>query len=128
MSYLTSQPALARSLSNLGNLSANTVPAGRFAHLYGQRPSPRDLARLNATVTATVFVAGELDDLDLGEQVEPILSSAMGALGASVPGFQVAGTIPADCVPGASGCTKDAGTKLWARVSSGRFEQQPEVV
>jgi len=70
----------------------------RVAHLYGQRPSPRELARLYTTVAATVFVAGELEDLDLGEQVEPILSSAIGALGASLPGFQVAGTILTNCV------------------------------
>ena len=39
-----------------------------------------------------------MQEIDLGEQVEPILSSAVGALGASVPGFQVAGTILANCV------------------------------
>jgi hypothetical protein len=79
-------------------LSAQSRMVWRIAHLYGQRPTPRDLARLYANVAGTAFLAGELDDLDLGEQVEPILSSALGSLGANVPGFHVAGTILANCV------------------------------
>jgi Domain of unknown function (DUF697) len=79
-------------------LAAQSTMVWRIAHLYGQRPSPVELARLYANVAGTVFLASELDDLDLGEQVEPILSSAIGSLGASLPGFQVAGTILANCV------------------------------
>ncbi len=150
---------------------------------------------------ATVFtVAVETRRLSsLEEQVEPILTSAMGALGASLPGFQVAGTILANCVldgsanafltlrvgmiakrccgatvltprsvlrraatveaaghlgkivsdgtsrltgaiwratatrvgdavSGASGYAKEAGSKLWGRVRSQRFGQQPTEV
>ena len=96
--FLTTAVSQSGRLDGLMVLGAQSRMVWRVAHLYGQRPSPRDLARLYTTVAATVFVAGELDDLDMGEQVEPILSSAMGALGASVPGFQVAGTILANCV------------------------------
>jgi hypothetical protein len=85
-------------LDGLLVLAAQSRMVWRIAHLYGQRPSPRELARLYATVGATVFVAGEINDLDLGDQVEPILAAAMGALGASLPGMQVAGTILANCV------------------------------
>jgi hypothetical protein len=85
-------------LDGLLVLAAQSRMVWRVAHLYRQRPSPRELARLYGTVAATVFVAGELEELDLGEQVEPILSSAVSALGASLPGFQVAGTILANCV------------------------------
>jgi hypothetical protein len=70
----------------------------RIAHLYHQRPTARDFAHLYANVAATTFVAGEIQDVDLGEQVEPILSAAVGALGASLPGLQVAGTVLANCV------------------------------
>jgi hypothetical protein len=185
-------------LDGLLVIAAQSRMVWRIAQLYAQRPSPRELARLYATVAGTVFVATEVDDVDLREQVEPILSSAMGALGASLPGFQVAGTILANCVlsgsanafltlrvgmvakrmcgamvieprsvlrkvataeaaghlgkvvsdgtarltgaiwkasvskvgdavTGASGYAKDAGSKLWAKVRSQRFEQQPEV-
>jgi uncharacterized protein (DUF697 family) len=85
-------------LDSLLVLATQSRMVWRIAHLYGQRPSPRELARLYANVAGTVFLAGELNDLDLGDQVEPILTSAIGSLGASVPGFQVAGTILANCV------------------------------
>lgn len=196
--FLTTAVSQSGRLDGLMVMAAQLRMVWRVAHLYGQRPSPRELAWLYANVAATVFVASAIDDLDLEDQVEPILSSAMGALGASVPGFQVAGTILANCVlsgsanafltlrvgmvakrfcgaivvqkksalrraasaeaaghlgkivsegtakltgaiwkasvskvgdavTGASGYAKDAGSKLWARVRSQRFEQQPEV-
>jgi hypothetical protein len=96
--FLSTAVSQSGRLDGLLVLAAQSRMVWRVAHLYGQRPSPRELARLYATVAGTVFVAGELEDLDLGEQVEPILSSAIGALGASLPGFQVAGTILANCV------------------------------
>jgi hypothetical protein len=196
--FLSTAVSQSGRLDGLLVVAAQSRMVWRIAHLYGQRPSPRELARLYATVAGTVFLATELDDLDLQEQVEPILSSAMGALGASLPGFQVAGTILANCVlsgsanafltlrvgmvakrlcgatvieprsvlrraataeaaghlgkivsegtgkltgaiwkasvnkvgdavTGVSGYAKDAGSKLWAKVRSPRFEQQPEV-
>ena len=85
-------------LDGLVVLAAQSRMVWRLAHLYQQRPTLRDMVHLYANVAGTAFVAGELQDLDLGEQVEPILSSAVGALGASVPGFHVARTILANCV------------------------------
>jgi len=96
--FLSTAVSQSGRLDGLLVLAAQSRMVWRVAHLYGQRPTPGELARLYATVAATVFVAGELEELDLGEQVEPILSSAIGALGASLPGFQVAGTILANCV------------------------------
>jgi hypothetical protein len=95
---------LATAVSQSGRLDALLVLVAqsrmvwRVAHVYHQRPTPRDLARLYANVAGTAFVAGELQDINVGEQVEPILSAAVGALGASLPGFQVAGAILANCV------------------------------
>jgi hypothetical protein len=95
---------IATAVSQSGRLDALLVLAAqsrmvwRIAHLYQQRPTVRDVAHLYANVAATAFIATELQDLDLGEQVEPILASAVGALGASVPGFQVAGALLANCV------------------------------
>jgi hypothetical protein len=79
-------------------LAAQSRMVWRIAHLYRQRPAPSELIRLYAAVGATVFVATELNDIDLSEQVEPILTSALGAMGANIPGFQVAGAILANCV------------------------------
>jgi hypothetical protein len=38
-------------------------------------------------------VAGELDEAEISEQIEPILSSALGAVSLSVPGVQAAASI-----------------------------------
>jgi hypothetical protein len=85
-------------LDGLLVLAAQSRMVWRIAHVYYQRPTARDMARLYANVAGTALVAGELQDLDLSEQVEPVLSAAVGALGASLPGLQVVGTILANCV------------------------------
>lgn len=82
-------------VSQNGRLDAFMVLATQLrmiwqvARIYHQRPALRDLVYLYGNVAATVFVAGELEDLEIGEQVEPVLKAA---LGASIVGF----------VPGAS--------------------------
>jgi hypothetical protein len=96
--FLATAVSQAGRLDGLLVLAAQSRMVWRIAHLYHQRPSPRDLAHLYANVAGTAFVAAELQEIDLSEQVEPILSSSLGALGASLPGFQVAGTILARCV------------------------------
>ncbi|MHC5538941.1 DUF697 domain-containing protein [Singulisphaera rosea] len=85
-------------LDSLLVLAAQTRMVWSIAHLYYQRPSVKDLSYLYANVVGTAFAAGEIQDIDLSEQVEPILSSAIGALGASVPGFHTAGTVFTHCV------------------------------
>jgi hypothetical protein len=74
-------------------LSAQSRMIWQIAHLYYQRPGVRDLAALYANVAATTFIAGELDDLDISEQVEPVISSVFGALTGSIPGFQLVASI-----------------------------------
>ncbi len=85
-------------LDGLLVLAAQSRMVWKVAHIYYQRPALRDMLYLYANVAGTSFVAGELQDIDLREQVEPVLSSAVGALGASLPGLQFAGTLLANCV------------------------------
>jgi hypothetical protein len=85
-------------LDSLLILAAQSRMVWRIAHVYFQRPTAKDMLHLYANVAGTAFIAGEIQDLDLGDQVEPVLSAAIGALGASLPGLQVAGTILANCV------------------------------
>ena len=66
-------------------LTAHCRMVWRIAGVYSQRPSLRDLVNLYANVAASAFVAGELDEAEIGEQIEPILSSALGAVSLSVP-------------------------------------------
>ena len=63
------------------------------AHVYSQRPGLRDLAYLYANVVGTAFVAGEIDDLDLSEQIQPLLSSVLGSAASAVPGLQTASIV-----------------------------------
>ncbi len=74
-------------------LTANFRMVWRIASVFSQRPALRDLINLYANVAATAFVAGELDEAEISEQIEPILSSALGAVSLSVPGVQAAATI-----------------------------------
>ncbi|OPY04090.1 MAG: hypothetical protein A4E67_02527 [Syntrophaceae bacterium PtaB.Bin038] len=74
-------------------LTAHFRMVWRIASVYSQRPALRDLVQLYANVAATAFVAGELDEAEIGEQIEPVLSSALGAVGLSLPGMQAAASI-----------------------------------
>lgn len=95
---------LSTAVSQSGRLDALLVVMAQsrmvwqIAHIYYQRPSLRDMVHLYANVAGTAFVAGELQDLDLGQQVEPVVSAAISALGATVPGLHLASTILAGCI------------------------------
>jgi len=74
-------------------LSAQSRMIWRIARLYYQRPTLRDLIQLYANVAGTAFLASEFEDIDISEQVEPILSSTLGALAVTIPGIQLAASI-----------------------------------
>jgi hypothetical protein len=74
-------------------LGAQSRMVWRIAHLYYQRPSLREMVHLYTNVTATAFVAGELDDLQLHEMIQPMVAGSVGAFGAAIPGFQVLSTM-----------------------------------
>ncbi len=58
----------------------------QVVHVYNQRPSAREMLDLYANVAATTFLATQLSDLDLTDQVQPIIASAIGV--------SVAGLVP----------------------------------
>jgi len=74
-------------------LTAQFRMVWKIAAIHSQRPALRELINLFANVAATAFVAGELDEAEISEQIEPILSSALGAVSLSVPGVQAAASI-----------------------------------
>lgn len=74
-------------------LSAQSRMVWRIARLYYQRPTLRDFIQLYANVLGTAFLASELEDIDISEQVEPVLSSTLGAIAVTIPGFQAAASI-----------------------------------
>jgi hypothetical protein len=79
-------------------LSLQTRMVWKIARLYNQRPSLREMVHLYANVAGTAFAAGEIQDVDLSEQVEPVFSAVIGSLGGAVPGFQLVASILANSV------------------------------
>jgi hypothetical protein len=96
--FLSTAVSQSGRLDGLIVLTAQARMVWQIAHVYYQRPTLKDMTHLYANVAGTAFLAGELQDLDLGGQVEPILSSALSALGASLPGLHVAGAVLTNCV------------------------------
>ena len=87
-------------VSQSGRLDAITVLAAQLglvwqvAHIYNQRPAVRDMFHLYANVGAATFLALELEDLDISEQIEPIITNVVGtSLAGLVPGVKVAAAI-----------------------------------
>ncbi|MFZ0391124.1 MAG: DUF697 domain-containing protein [Calditrichia bacterium] len=101
---------LTTAISQSGRLDAFTVLITQFrmvwqvAKLYYQRPSLREITHLYANVAATSFVAGELNDIHINEQIEPIIASVLGAtLTGAIPGVStVAGIITGSLLTGSA--------------------------
>jgi len=87
--FLTTAVSQSGRLDALLVLAAQSRMVWRIAHLYYQRPSLREMTHLYANVAATSFVAGELDDLELHQMIQPVVAGTLGAVGGVIPGFQV---------------------------------------
>lgn len=74
---------LTTAISQNGKLDALTVFITQskmvwdLAHIYYQRPAPRDMMALYANVGATTFLAAQIEDLDFSEQLEPVFGTLM---------------------------------------------------
>jgi hypothetical protein len=91
--FLTTAVSQSGRLDFLLVLSAQSRMVWRIAQLYYQRPSLRDLSHLYANVAGTALLAGELDDLELHQMIQPVVAGTVGAVGGAIPGFQVFTTI-----------------------------------
>ncbi len=91
--FLTTAVSQSGRLDALLVLSAQSRMVFKVAQLYYQRPSLRDLTHLYANVAATSLLAGELDDLELHQMIQPVVAGTVGAVGGAIPGFQVFTTI-----------------------------------
>ena len=70
----------------------------RVAHVYVQRPSPRELIRLYANVAGTAFISSGLESLDLSEMVAPLATSVVPALKGGIPGLAGISALLVKCV------------------------------
>jgi hypothetical protein len=91
--FLTTAVSQSGRLDALLVLMAQSRMIWRIAHIYYQRPSLRELAHLYSNVAVTAFVAGELDDLELHQMIQPVVAGTLGATVGVIPGFQVFTTI-----------------------------------
>jgi hypothetical protein len=91
--FLTTAVSQSGRLDALLVLAAQSRMVWKIARLYYQRPSLRELTHLYANVAMTSFAAGELDDLELHQMIQPVVAGTLGAAGGVVPGFQVLTTI-----------------------------------
>ena len=94
---------LTTSISQNGKLDAITVLATqsrmvwRIAHLYYQRPTLRELWYLYANVGAATLVASEIEDVDITEQLEPVLKGFLkNSAGKAIPVIGPTATIILD--------------------------------
>jgi hypothetical protein len=91
-----SQIFITTAISQNGSLDALLVLAAQsklileIARVYYQRPTVRDLLFLYTNVGATAFIAGELEDIDLSEQIQPVLTSVLGSAAGAIPGLGAA--------------------------------------
>jgi len=91
---------LSTAISQNGRLDALMVLAAQsrmvwqVAHVYYQRPTLREMIQLYANIGATIFLVSEIEDLDIREQVEPVIASALGgSLAGVAPGMSIVATI-----------------------------------
>lgn len=80
-------------LDSLLVLGVLTKLVWEISHVYHQRPSLRNMTYLYGNVMTTAFLAGELDEADLSEQIQPVISSVLGSAAGAVPGLQVASSV-----------------------------------
>jgi hypothetical protein len=65
------------------------------ARVYSQRPSPREITWLYANVFTTAFIAGQIEEMDVAEIVQPVVSTALGSVASTVPAAVIPGAQPA---------------------------------
>jgi len=81
-------------LDSIMVLLAQSRMVWQVAHVYNQRPSLRELISLYANVAATTFIATEVEDLDVSEQVGPVVGAVLGSsLVGAIPGVSVVATV-----------------------------------
>jgi hypothetical protein len=60
----------------------------KVAHIYNQRPAVTDLINLYANVAGTTLIAGSIEEIDMSEQMEPVIAELLGSTALSaVPGL-----------------------------------------
>jgi hypothetical protein len=91
--FMTTAISQNGSLDALLVLTAQSKLVLEIARTYYQRPSIRDLLFLYSNVAATAFIAAELEDIDISEQIQPIFTAVAGSGLSAVPGMGAAASL-----------------------------------
>ena len=74
-------------LDTLAILSIQSKMIWEIAHVYYQRFSFRDAIYLYSNVATSAFVAYSIDEIDVEEQIEPLVTAATPSLFGAIPGM-----------------------------------------
>lgn len=91
--FLTTAISQNGSLDALAVLAAQSRMVLQIARIYNQRPSFRDLWWLYGNVAFAALLARQIEDMDMGEAIQPIVSSVMSSAVGIVPGMEAAATV-----------------------------------
>lgn len=95
---------IATAISQNGKLDAFTVLAAqvrlvwKVAHVYWQRPSLRNLQQLYTNVALNTMAASAIEEIDLSQQIQPILNAILKSPGKHVPVIGGAANIITDSI------------------------------
>lgn len=90
---------LMTAISQFGKLDALVVMAlqlrlvWRVAHTYYQRTGPREMIGLYTNVAYAAVIAYAIEEIDVDEQLEPIVGAATSSVMGAVPGMAAASTL-----------------------------------
>jgi len=82
---------ISTAISQNGKLDAFTVLAAQIrlvwkvAHIYWQRPSIRNLQQLYSNVAINAMAANTIDQIDISQQIQPIISAILKSPGKHIP-------------------------------------------
>ncbi len=95
---------ISTAISQNGKLDAFTVLAAqvtliwKVAHVYWQRPSVRNLQQLYTNVAINAMAASGIEQIDLSQQIQPILNAMLKSPGKHIPVIGTAAHIITDSI------------------------------
>jgi len=97
--FVTTAVSQNGSLNAIMVLAQQTRLIWRVARVYNQRPTVAEFGRLYANVGATLFATVELGDLDIRDQIQPVIQAVFGhAVVSLVPGIDKLASIVMQCL------------------------------
>ena len=91
--FLTTAISQNGSLDGLAVLAAQSRMVLEIAKIYNQRPTLRDLVWLYGNVAFAALFARQIEDMDVGETIQPIISAISSSAVGAVPGMETAATV-----------------------------------